>query len=169
MAGEAADGFTVHPFHTPRYLEEVLLPAIEKGAQKAGRKRSEVKISVSAFIASDSQDSEFARQQIAFYASTPSYRPVMALHGWEAQAEQLSALASRGRWAEMPALIGDDMLGTFATLAPREELMTALIARYTGLADRLSVYIPFIPGERDEFWREFTEKKDDLRKTQENG
>ncbi len=90
LAGEVADGFLVHPFHSPQYLTEVILPAIEAGAINTGRKRREISISVAAFIISDPEEREFARQQIAFYASTPAYRPVMALHGWKEQAENLS-------------------------------------------------------------------------------
>jgi hypothetical protein len=94
------------------------------------------------------------RSQIAFYASTPSYRAVMALHGWEEIAEQLSSLASRGQWGEMPALISDEMLSTFAVVAEAVDLPAALLERYHGLVDRLSLYLPFIPGERDAFWKE---------------
>ncbi len=153
LAGETADGFHVHPFHTPRYLSEILLPAIEAGAAKAGRSRKDVQISVTAFAASTPEEETFTRQQIAFYASTPSYRPVMAAHGWEEAAEKLSALAARGRWEEMPALIDDDMLHTFAVAAGPAEIPSALLQRYQGLADRLALYLPFIPGERDEFWK----------------
>lgn len=154
LAGEAADGFHVHPLHTPHYLRQVILPAIEAGARKAGRSRQDIKVSVTVFTAHTPEEREFARQQISFYASTPSYRAVMALHGWEQAAEQLSALAARGRWAEMPALIGGDMLATFAVLAAPGELPAALAERYAGLADRLGVYVPFVPGQRDAFWRE---------------
>jgi probable F420-dependent oxidoreductase len=155
LAGEVADGFHVHPYHSPSYIGEVLLPAIEQGAGKAGRGRESVQISVTVFTACSAAEREFARQQIAFYASTPSYRGVMALHGWEAAAEQLSSLASHGRWGEMPAVIDDEMLSTFAVLAPAEELRAALVERYSGLVDRLALYLPFIPGERDDFWRGF--------------
>jgi hypothetical protein len=114
-----------------------------------------VQISVSAFVASSPQEREFARQQIAFYASTPSYQPVMALHGWADAGQQLSALAGRGRWGEMGELINDEMLNTFATLVSSPaELKAALSERYQGLADRLTLYIPFVPGERDAFWKE---------------
>jgi hypothetical protein len=112
-----------------------------------------VQISVTVFSASSAEEKEFARQQIAFYASTPSYRKVMALHGWEEVAERLSGLASRGRWMEMPALVDDEMLSVFAVLAPAEELRAALAGRYSGLVDRLALYLPFVPGERDDFWR----------------
>jgi probable F420-dependent oxidoreductase len=153
LAGEAADGFHVHPLHTPRYLKDILLPAIEQGAVKAGRSRTDIKITVSPFVVMGPEEELFVRSQIAFYASTPSYRPVMALHGWEQVAELLSRHASRGEWGEMPALIDDGMLATFAVVAPVEELGAALAERYAGLADRLMVYIPFNPGERDDLWR----------------
>lgn len=153
LAGEEADGFLVHPFHTVRYLREVLLPAIEKGAAKAGRSRQDVRIMLTAFVITDDQERDFVRQQVAFYASTPSYRKVMALHGWEEVAERLSALAARGKWDEMPALISDEMLATFATSASPAELAAALRERYAGLADRLTLYTPFVPGQRDAFWK----------------
>ncbi len=153
LAGETADGFHVHPFHTPRYLREVIIPAIEQGAARAGRSRGDIAVSVSAFVVTSAQEDLFVRQQISFYASTPSYRPVMALHGWEKTAEALSALAARGRWEEMPALIGDEMLATFAVVISGDSLAGALGDRYQGLADRLGLYIPFVPGERDEFWK----------------
>jgi len=152
LAGEVADGFLVHPFHSPRYLQEVILPAIEHGTSKTGRTRDAVSVSVTAFIITSSEEREFARQQIAFYASTPSYRAVMALHGWQQEAESLSALASRAKWGEMPGLVSDDMLDVFATFATQDELPTALLNRYKDLADRLTLYIPFVPGERDAFW-----------------
>jgi len=154
LAGEAADGFHVHPFHSPRYLSEVIIPAIEAGASKAGRARTDVKISVTAFAATTPEERQLTRQQISFYASTPSYRPVMELHGWGEAADHLRALASRGQWGEMPALISDNMLATFAVLASPADLGSTLLERYGQLADRLTLYLPFFPGERDPFWRE---------------
>ena len=110
LAGECANGFHVHPLHTQRYLGEVILPAIEAGTVQAGRSRLEVAVCVTAFAVCNPVDELFARSQVAFYASTPSYRPVMALHGWEAIAEQLSGHATRDEWGEMSALISDEML-----------------------------------------------------------
>jgi probable F420-dependent oxidoreductase len=153
LAGEAADGFHVHPFHTPRYLAEVLLPAIEAGATAARRERGDVRVSVTAFFATTREELTFTRQQIAFYASTPSYRAVMALHGWEEEAKVLSGLAARGQWGEMPGLVSEDMLQTFAVIADEGGLPDAMLDRYRGLADRLSLYTPFIPGQRDNLWR----------------
>jgi probable F420-dependent oxidoreductase len=155
LTGEVGDGFLVHPFHTPDYLKDVILPAIKQGTDKAGRDTKVVSILVTAFVISDAIEREFTRQQIAFYASTPSYRPVLALHGWERAAEDLSALAARGKWAEMPGIITDDMLEIFATIAPPGKLPAALKDRYAGFADRLSLYKPFDPGEVPVFWESF--------------
>ena len=151
LAGEVADGFLAHPFHSVRYLQEVLLPAIEQGAARAERPRPALQ--VTAFVVTDQAEEDFVRSQIAFYASTPSYRRVMRLHGWEETAEELSALAARGRWEAMPALVTDEMLDAFATRAAPEDLPVALEARYGGLADRLSLYTPFVPGQKDALWQ----------------
>jgi len=155
LAGETADGFHVHPLNSPRYLREVLIPAIQKGAQKTGRDYSDIKISVTAIAASTPEEENFARMQIAFYASTPSYRPVFALHGWESIAEQLSQLVRRQQWGEIGELIDDEILETFSVIATPDDLGAAVKARYLGLADRLTLYNPYTPGERDDFWKNF--------------
>jgi probable F420-dependent oxidoreductase len=154
LAGELCEGFHVHPFHSTQYLKEVVLPAIEDGAQKAGRKRSDIAVSVTAFVATTPEDMNFARAQISFYASTPSYRPVMDLHSWSDVAEKLSGHAARGEWAEMPMLITDEMLSEFCLVTEEDHLAGELKKRYDGIADRLTVYAPFVPGERHEWWRE---------------
>ncbi|PWB56340.1 MAG: LLM class F420-dependent oxidoreductase [Anaerolineales bacterium] len=153
LAGEVAQGFHAHPFHTTRYLREVILPAVEQGIARAGRQKSEVCVSTSAFVVTSPEEQAFVRAQIAFYASTPSYRPVMALHGWDDIAHQLSALAARGQWVDMADLISDDILDACAVIAPAADLPAALAERYSGLVGQLGIYIPFKPGERDAFWK----------------
>lgn len=155
LAGELADGFLVHPFHSAEYLQQVLLPAIQSGADRAGRKRSDILVSTTAFAVTSPQEEAFVRMQIAFYASTPSYRAVMAFHGWSDVAEQLSRLAAHGQWSEMPGLVQPEMLAIFAVAATPETLPGKLAERYHGLADRLGLYLPLVPGERDAFWRRF--------------
>lgn len=152
LAGETAQGFHAHPLHTHRYIDEVIIPAIRQGAEKAGRDPAEIKLSISAFAATTPEEMAFVRAQIAFYASTPSYRAVLALHGWQEVAERLSGLAARGQWGEMPALISDEMLHAFCVVAPPGELAAALQERYAGFADHLALYLPYFPGERDSFW-----------------
>ncbi|MEW6406013.1 MAG: TIGR03617 family F420-dependent LLM class oxidoreductase [Chloroflexota bacterium] len=153
LAGELCDGFHAHPFNSPRYLNEIILPGIEQGAAKAGRKRKDVCVSVTSFVATTPEEEAFARMQIAFYASTPSYHPVMELHGWGETAQKLSGFASKGEWAEMPMLITDEMLAEFCLITKQETLAADLKKRYEGIADRIALYTPFVPGEKDEWWR----------------
>lgn len=153
LAGETADGFLVHPYHSARYLQEVVRPAIAQGAQRVGREKEDVSLVVTAFVVTEPEEDAFARAQLAFYASTPSYRPVMELHGWGDVAEELSKLVREQKWDAMAALISDEMLETFAVVAPAEELAPALRSRYEGLADRLMLYMPFAVGKQESFWR----------------
>jgi len=158
LAGEICEGFHVHPFNSPRYLKEVMLPAIEEGAIKEGRKRKDISVSVTAIIATTPEEMNFARARIAFYASTPSYRPVMDIHGWSGVAETLSKHAGKGEWAEMPMLITDEMLGEFCLITDEDPssdsgLADELKKRYDGIADRLTLYNPFVAGEKDEWWK----------------
>jgi probable F420-dependent oxidoreductase len=152
LAGEIADGFHVHPLNSPRYLAEVMIPALEAGIQKSGRSREDVSISVNAFVVTSPEEKNFVRMQIAFYASTPSYRRVFTHHGWGEIAERLSRYAARRQWGEMGSLIDDQILNEFAVVADPIDVPEALLERYHSLADRLTLYIPFSPGERDGFW-----------------
>ena len=108
-------------------------------------------------ISSTPEEENFARAQIAFYASTPSYRPVFALHGWEAVAEKLSSLAARKEWGEMFGLVTDEILQTFCLVTDAESLPGKLKERYNGIVDRLTLYSPFTPGEKDDFWKMMVE------------
>jgi probable F420-dependent oxidoreductase len=159
LAGQLCDGFHVHPYHSVKYLEEVVRPAIQEGAEAEGRSIEDVKLSSSIFAVTGrdekemAQSREWAREQISFYASTPTYKPVMAHHGWGEVAEKLTGLAARGKWDEMPKLVTDEMLDTYAVMAPPDQLAGKVKARYEGLLDRLTYYMPFVPEEKDELWR----------------
>ena len=98
-------------------------------------------------------------QQVAFYASTPSYRPVLDLHGWGKIGEELGSLAARGQWAEMPKLISDEMLEAFVIIGDvGTTLADKLHAKYDGLLDRVGLYRPFVPGVEDEQWRQLVDR-----------
>lgn len=159
LAGELCDGFHVHPFHSIAYLDRIVRPQIAAGAAQAGRSPNDITLVSSVFVVTGTNDEQMeqsrkaARDQIAFYASTPTYRVVLAVHGWEDVGEQLSRLAAMRRWNEMGALISDDMLDVFAVSAPFPQLGRALRARYAGVLDRISCYFPYVPGQMDEAWR----------------
>lgn len=145
VAGEVADGLLCHSFSTERYLREVTIPAVERGRAKAGKTLAGFEISGPSFVASGS-DVEAAvaetRNQIAFYGSTPSYRPVLELHGWGDLQDDLNALAKRGRWAEMPALIDDEVLDAFAVVGPPAEAAAEITRRYGDVVDRMTLTTP---------------------------
>ena len=159
LAGELCDGFHVHPFHTPEYIRQTVKPAIKEGAEKENRNPKDVKLATSVFVITGEtgeeveEQREKMRSQAAFYASTPSYRVVLEAHGWEDTGQELGRLARDKKWDEMPGLITDEMLRTFAVEAAPEEVGPALKERYEGLIDRVALYVPFVPGERDEFWQ----------------
>ena len=148
VAGEVAVGLHVHPFHTGRYLKEVARPAFARGATRAGRKDSPA-VAVSVFAAAGDTEREREeareafREQIAFYASTRSYRKVMELHGWGDVTDRLHALSSKGEWRRMGAEVGEDILKEFVVEGSWEEVGPLLRKRYAGAADRVRLYIPF--------------------------
>jgi len=154
VAGEVADGLIVHPLHSTRYLAEVVRPAIARGAERAGRDPARVVVSGSVLAGFGDAGRAAVREQIAFYASTPTYRPVLDLHGWTDVGAALSEKARRGRWAEMPALVPDGMVDAFAVIADSwGQLPAALRARCDGLLDRVSLYRPFGDPDDDAGWR----------------
>ena len=159
LAGELCDGFHVHPFHTLEYVRQIVKPAIAEGAEKKERKPEDIKLATSVFIITGETEEELEEQrekiraQAAFYASTPSYRIVLEAHGWEDTGEELGKLARDKKWDEMPGLVTDEMLRAFAVEAAPDEVGSALKERYEGLIDRVSLYLPFVPGERDDFWQ----------------
>lgn len=160
LAGEVSDGFHVHPFHTRRYLQDVILEAITEGAASAGRRLSDVDISSAIFVAAGDNQAEtdaavaFVRQQVAFYASTPSYAAVMDLHGWGGIRDKLSRLAVRKRWGDMGALITDEMVDEFAIICSWSELPQKIREKYNGLLNRVTLYKPFDPTQDQERWAE---------------
>lgn len=147
-AGEVADGVRLHPFSTRRYLEEVSLPRIQKGLDAAGRGRQEIEVISGAFIATGVDDAavakmkEYVRFRISFYCSTRAYWDVLRLHGLEELGEKLRPYPAQNRWDEMAALIPDDVVELFAVVGRHDELPKLLAAKYEGLADRLSLFMP---------------------------
>jgi probable F420-dependent oxidoreductase len=148
LAGELCEGVHVHPFHSVRYLREFALPQIEAGLRKAGRSRRDITLGTSVFMvtgrtaAEQARARELARGQIAFYASTRTYEPVLATHGWQDLMPRLHRKSVEGDWTGMAALVTDEMLETFTVEAPLDGLAAALAARYAGLLDRLAPYLP---------------------------
>ncbi len=159
LAGELCEGFHAHPFHSAKYLREAVLPQIEQGAKKTGRSRKDVTITTSAFVIMGDSQKEMAemrekvRQQIAFYASTRTYKPVLDVHGWGDVCLRLSEKAAKGEWGAMAKEITDEMLAEFAVTAAPAEVPGMLKAKYEGLLDRVMFYHADRPGQNEARWR----------------
>ena len=159
LAGKACDGVHLHALHTVKYLQEYAIPHIEAGMAQTGRSADNFTYATAIFaIPTDdnrpaSEHEQFVKQQISFYMSTPAYRIVQQLHGWENIAHALSKLARSGAWDEMPNLITDEILSEMAITGPWARLPHIVKERYGDLLDRTSFYLDFVPGQSDAGWQ----------------
>ena len=160
VAGEVADGIRPHPVCTAEYIEQVMLPAVRKGAQSRGRGLDGFKVSIKPLIATAATPAELqkkivdVRARVAFYA----YAAAFEFHGLGELAERLKVLSRAQRWEEMPAFIDDDVLHRYATIGTFDEIGDKLIARYGKVATNAEFSIP-LAGARDlETLRELVRK-----------
>ncbi len=142
VAGEVADGFLVHPLHTPGFLRAQTLPALERGLARAGRPRSAFAVSCQTICVIGSSDEEVARGrqkakgQISFYASTPAYKGVLEHHGYASLQPELNQLSKQGRWLEMIGRIDDALLDLICVSGRPAEVGRRLRERNQGFAER---------------------------------
>lgn len=135
-AGAVADGLIIHPLTTESYLRQVTLPHLQVGLQSAGRPCAACRTCLAPFIVSGRNEAELARarrvtaDRIAFYASTPTYRPVLEQQGWGELQSQLHALTRQGRWSELGSLITDDVLQQFAVVGTVSQIAPKIWARF---------------------------------------
>jgi probable F420-dependent oxidoreductase len=155
VAGEVCEGLHVHPFNSPKYLREFVQPAVNEGLAKAGRSRADFVYTTSSFVVVGDTEQELAqhrqavKQQIAFYASTRTYEPVLAAHGWQDLVPHLHRKSVEGDWKGMADLITDEMLETYAVTGSYDTIAAELKERYAGLLDRTALYQPYQPSLDD--------------------
>jgi probable F420-dependent oxidoreductase len=149
LAAEVADGLLVMPFNTARHFRQRTLPAIHAGLARAGRDRSQLTVTGEVIVCCGRSDEELdtarlaGRWLLAFYASTPAYRPVLEVEGWEDLQPELNRLSKSGRWEEMPAMIDDTMLHALATVGSPREVAQGVAERFGGQVDRVGFYTPY--------------------------
>jgi probable F420-dependent oxidoreductase len=145
VAGRVADGMLCHGFTTEAYLRERTIPALR--AARGTLDGFELTLPVFVVLGSNAKARAAAetgvREQIAFYGSTPAYRPVLDLHGWGELHEQLNLLSRRQEWAAMGQLISDDVLNAFAIAGDPARVATELLARFGDIVNRISLYTPY--------------------------
>jgi probable F420-dependent oxidoreductase len=148
VAGQAADGVRLHPLCSRRYLLEVCLPLIAEGLARSGRAREHLDVHGGGFVVTGPDAAALAkamdrvRERIAFYCSTRTYFPVLALHGLEELGRKLHRMSVAGRWQDMAAEVSDDIVRIFAACATYDGLAAAVAERFGGAADSIDLEFP---------------------------
>jgi len=149
VAAEVADGLLVMPFNSERHLRERTMPAIEQGLDTARRSTGDLEVVAEVIVATGRTDEELAeaaagvKTLLAFYGSTPSYRPVLDVEGWGDLQPELNARSKRGEWQAMADLVDDTMIATLAVWGTPEECARRIVARFGWMADRVCCYFPY--------------------------
>ncbi|WP_156688614.1 TIGR03617 family F420-dependent LLM class oxidoreductase [Mycobacterium sp. Marseille-P9652] len=136
-----ADGLLVMPFSSRRFLREHTMPAVREGLRASGRDADGFAV-IPEIIVSAGDDHAATRRLLAFYGSTPAYRPVLAAHGREELQPELNAMSKQGRWEEMAGLIDDDLLNTIAACGAPKEIAAHIRDRVAGVSDTVFLYQP---------------------------
>jgi probable F420-dependent oxidoreductase len=145
VAGEVGDGIIIHPFNTRRSLEELTMPALAQGRARAADPSAPFETVCVCLVATGATAAEFdatiaaVKSQLSFYASTPAYRPVLEVHGWEGVHATLNRMSKEGRWSDMADLISDEMLETIAVVGHRDEIAPLVQAKVDGIAGTVSI------------------------------
>jgi probable F420-dependent oxidoreductase len=148
LAAEVGDAVLVMPFNTAAHFVGRSFPAIEEGLARSGRDRSALTVTGEVIVCCGRTEEELdaariaGRWLVAFYASTPAYRPVLEAEGWEALQPELNRLSKSGRWDEMPGLIDDAMLGVLAAVGSPRDVASDIAGRFAGQVDRVGFYTP---------------------------
>jgi probable F420-dependent oxidoreductase len=164
VAGEMCDGVHLHPFHTPRYLRDVVVPEIENGARRAGRSIDDVALSLSLILAIGKNNAEIesarekVRRQIAFYASTRTYSAFMEFNGWGDLLPKLHGLSIEGKWDDAAKIIPMDMVDSIGIVCQPDEVVPIILERYSGLVDRICFDLDMFEGQSTKFARDFTKR-----------
>jgi probable F420-dependent oxidoreductase len=147
-AGAVADGLVGHPLFTREYVAEVVRPALARGAERAGRIDP---VPIAGYVTcSVSDDADVARRNaaaiVAFNASVKTYAPIIALHGFQPEAEGIRAAWRAGDWGAMTAAVSDRMLDTVALAGTPREVREQFYERRAGVFARTLLWPPAIGG-----------------------
>ena len=160
LAGEVADGHLPGDPITDKWFCEVMLPNLEKGARRAGRKLADLDLGSHGFIGCAATEAglervrQGLRERIALYASTPEYEKIQDMHGWDVDLSTFINMARENRWQEMGNLVTDDMLEAYAVVASPRDLPGKLRERFGGLVNRIQIDETWFDGLSDADVRE---------------
>jgi probable F420-dependent oxidoreductase len=143
-AGRVADGLVGHPMFTHKYVDEVVRPALAKGALKTERDPSEIAL-VGVLICAVDEDVEAARRRLAFavgqYAASRVYDRLFALHGWTAAQETIREAARARDAGKVIASVPDEAIDELG-LACRPAELAEAVARHSAGYDHIALVPP---------------------------
>jgi probable F420-dependent oxidoreductase len=137
MAVEVADGLLVHPFCSAASLEVTLadvptdFPVIGQSIVGVALTEEDLAVARSA-----------VRSLIAFYGSTPAYRPVLDVHGWGDLHEELRALTRAGDWSRLSEVVPDEVVDTIGLVGSPSVVAAGLAERFPRCA-RIALSTPY--------------------------
>ena len=153
LSGEVADGLYLHSFTSEAYIRQHTLPSLRAGldaAQRTGGRRARVLLAVPRHRGRTSRCSrrqaDDIKRRVAFYASTPAYRPVLEQHGWGDLQPRLQAMTRENRWSEMAQLITPEILGTIAVVGEPATAARQIWERYGDFVDDLVLASDVVPA-----------------------
>lgn len=159
VVGEVADGIRLHPVCSPKFIEEVMVPAVERGAARTQRNPKSIDWCMKPLVATAQDEAtletvaESVRARVGFYLSTPAYKAAFEVHGWGDQVDRAASLSREQRWDEIPALVDDEMFHTIATVGTYENIASLLNARFGSLIDRIEFSIPVTNPDHESLLR----------------
>jgi probable F420-dependent oxidoreductase len=123
-AGAVGDGLVGHPLFTRRYVEEVVRPALARGARRTGR---DPNVPIAGYInCCVDDDGEAARREaatlIAFNSTVSTYQGVLRLHGFDANAAAVRSAWEERDWEGMIGAVSDEMIDTIALAGTPDEV-----------------------------------------------
>lgn len=155
-AAESADGLLVMPFNSARHFAERTLPAVAEGLRRSQRDAADFQIFAQAIVGVGRSETDLAAAingaafLVAFYASTPNYRPVLEAEGWTEIQPALNALSKAGKFREMRELITEDMVHTLAVVGTPEHCARQIRERFGAGASDVCCYFPGYTPKSDD-------------------
>ena len=149
MVAATADGLLVHPFHTEGFVRDEMLPLVDAGLAASGRERADFHLGIDTIVCAGRTEEELAaadtgaRWLLAFYGSTPAYRPVLDHLGFGELQPELNRLSKEGRWDDMAASIEEELIEAITLRGSPAEVARQVHERYDGLADRVALTLPY--------------------------
>ncbi|MGK8488884.1 TIGR03617 family F420-dependent LLM class oxidoreductase [Nocardia asiatica] len=147
-AAEVADGLLVMPFNSERHFAERTLPALADGLRRSGRTADGFPVIGQVMVALGRTEEALAAAiggvgaLIAFYGSTPAYRPVLEVEGWTQLHDRLNVLSKSSGFAEMRALVTERMVRTIGVVGTPQECAEQIRSRFGATVGEVCCYFP---------------------------